>query len=208
MKTDEQDNIKDEKPEESRPKNRAGAETAASGSDDSKNGDGSSHLEQLENQLKEYKDKYMRLVAEFDNARKRMERDRQEFVKYANEDLIVEFLNILDNLELSVKSAEEGHQDKQGLVKGLELVVNQLYELLKKNGVKPIKAVGKPFDPHCQEVLFQQETTEHEDGIVLEEFQKGYFLGERVVRTAKVKVATRNNQEVDTQEITEDKTES
>ncbi|MGE0268859.1 MAG: nucleotide exchange factor GrpE [Candidatus Omnitrophota bacterium] len=140
----------------------------------------------------EYKDKYIRLFAEFDNARKRMERDRIEFIKYANEELLLDFLGVLDNLELSLSSAKQ-KQDQDALIKGIEMVVSQAKDLLKKNGVVPIEAKGKPFDPHAHEILLQEENDEHEDGTVLEEFQKGYRLGEKVIRTVKVKVSMKTS---------------
>ena len=148
-----------------------------------------SEYKKFQDELAQNKDKYVRLYAEFDNARKRMERERQEFIKYANEELIVECLNILDELERSVQAAQTKHEDYAAFLKGIELVMAHVYDLLKKNGVKSIEAKGKKFDPHCHEVLLQEETDEVEDGVVTDEFQKGYFLGDRVVRTAKVKVA-------------------
>ena len=148
----------------------------------------SEHARLIEETAK-YKDQYVRLYAEFENARKRMEREKQDFIRYANEELIVEFLTILDNLERSVESARTNHQDYTAFVKGIELVMAHIHDMLKKNGVKPIEAKGKMFDPHSHEVLMQEESDKYEDGLVLEEFQKGYFLGGKVVRTAKVKVA-------------------
>lgn len=144
-------------------------------------------------EAKEYKDKYMRLYAEFDNARKRMDREKQDFVKYANEGIIGEFLDIMDNLERSLSAAEEKHQDYDAFLKGIEMVMANIYELLKRNNVKPIEAKGKIFDPHAHEVLMQEENDELEEGTVLEEFQKGYLLGEKVVRTAKVKVSKKKD---------------
>jgi len=144
-----------------------------------------------------YKDKYIRLYAEFDNARKRMEREKSEFVKYANEILLSDFLNILDDLERSVQAANSKHEDYEAFLKGIEMVMAHVYEMLKRNGIKSIEAKGKPFDPHRHEVLMQEETPSQEDGIVLEEFQKGYLYNDRVIRTSKVKVAkkieTKNN---------------
>jgi len=136
-----------------------------------------------------YKDKYIRLYAEFDNARKRMEREKSEFIKYSNEILLAEFLNILDDLERSVQAANSKHEDYQAFLKGIEMVMAHVYEMLKKNGIKPIEAKGKMFDPHQHEVLMQEETAAQEDGVVLEEFQKGYMYNDRVIRTSKVKVA-------------------
>ena len=143
----------------------------------------------LKAQVQEQKDKYVRLYAEFDNARKRFERERAEFARYAGEQLITDFLNILDDLERTVQAANNKHEDYAAFLKGIEMVMAHIFELLKRNDVRPIEAVGKPFDPHCHEVLMQAESSEHPDGIVIEEFQKGYRIGDRVVRTAKVKVA-------------------
>ena len=136
-----------------------------------------------------HKEKYVRLYAEFENARKRMERERIEFIKYANEELLSQFLNILDDLERSVEAAKANHQDYSAFLKGIEMVMAHIYEMLKKNDVKVLESVGKKFDPHCHEPLMQQETQNTEDQMILEEFQKGYLLGDKVLRTAKVKVA-------------------
>lgn len=142
----------------------------------------------VEEELEEYKDKYYRLYAEFDNARKRMERDRTDFVKYANEGLITDFLSILDNLELSVTAAKAKHEDYEAFLKGIEMVLAHTHDLLKKNGVKPIEARGKRFDPNAHEILMQEDS-EAEENTVLEEFQKGYKLHDKVIRTTKVKLA-------------------
>lgn len=146
--------------------------------------------EKLVKELAESKDKYIRLVAEFDNARKRSDRERSEFVKYANEGLIADFLTILDDLDRVVIAANANHQDYQTFLKGVEMVMAKIHELLRKNNVKPIEAVGKKFDPHSHEVLMQ-EPSDQDEGMVIEELQKGYLLGERVVRTSKVKVAVK-----------------
>lgn len=145
--------------------------------------------EKLIREAAEYKDKYTRLFAEFDNARKRMEREKLDFVKYANEGLLLEFLNILDDLERSIEAAKAKHEDYTAFLKGIEMVMAHVYEMLKKNNVKSIDSVGKKFDPHCHEVLMLEETPQAEDDVILEEFQKGYSLGDRVIRSAKVKVA-------------------
>jgi len=145
-----------------------------------------------------FKDKYLRLFAEFDNARKRHERERAELIKYAHEEVVVEFLGIVDDLDRCLDALKKnnspspkagGAENLDVLLKGITMVANRMHELLKKYDVKPLEPVGKPFDPHCHEVLMQAESSEFPDGTVMEEFQKGYTLGGRVVRTAKVKVA-------------------
>lgn len=145
----------------------------------------------------QYKDQYVRLYAEFENARKRMERDRQEFVKYANEGIIAEFLGILDNLERSVEAAQARHEDYEAFLKGVEMIMAQIHEMLKKNGVRPIEAQNKMFDPHCHEILMQEESEKLAEGAIMEELQKGYMLGGRIIRTSKVKVATKKTGNAD-----------
>jgi len=141
----------------------------------------------------DYKDKYVRMMAEFDNMRKRHERERIELIKYAHEEVIVECLKLYDDLDRSVSAFKAKEGTDANLVKGLEMVYKNMKELMGKYEVKPIESKGKPFDPNTQEVLMQQETTEFPDGIVMEELEKGYTLGGRVVRTAKVKVAKNIN---------------
>jgi len=148
-----------------------------------------SEHKKLLDEVQEHKDKYVRLCAEFDNVRKRMDRDKAEFMKYANEGLIIELLDILDNFQRAVEVAEAKHQDYDAFLKGMEMVNKQMHDMLSKNGVKPIEAKGQKFDPHSHEVLLQEETEEYDDGVVMEELQKGYILHDRVVRTVKVKLA-------------------
>ncbi|MDD5020104.1 MAG: nucleotide exchange factor GrpE [Candidatus Omnitrophica bacterium] len=140
---------------------------------------------------KENWDRLLRQQADFENFRKRLERDKQEFQKYAHEDLIVDFLGVLDDLERSVEAAEKGQENSEAFLKGIEMILAHLYELLKKRGVAAIADKGKKFDPNQHEALVQTETPEYEDGEVIEEMQKGYKLNDRVIRTAKVRVAKR-----------------
>ena len=140
-----------------------------------------------------HKDKYVRLLAEFDNMRKRHERERSELIKYAHEEVIVECLKLYDDLERSLVAFKSKEGTDVNLVKGLEMVYNSMKEMMDRYAVKPIESKGKPFDPNTQEVLMQQETAEFSDGVVMEELEKGYTLGGRVVRTAKVKVAKNIN---------------
>ncbi|MDD2865991.1 MAG: nucleotide exchange factor GrpE [Candidatus Omnitrophica bacterium] len=140
---------------------------------------------------KETWDRFLRQQADFENARKRLERDKQEFQKYAHEDIIVDLLGILDDLERSVEAAERGQENSDAFLKGIEMILAHLYELLKKRGVVVIPAKGKKFDPNQHEALVQTETPDHEDGEVIEEMQKGYRMNDRIIRTAKVRVAKR-----------------
>lgn len=139
----------------------------------------------------EYWDSILRQQADFENLRKRLEREKQEFQKFAHEDIIADLLGILDDLERSVEAAEMGQENFEAFLKGIEMILAHLFELLKRKGVVPIEAQGKKFDPHEHEALMQTETRNHEDGEVIEELQKGYKIGDRVIRTAKVRVAKR-----------------
>jgi molecular chaperone GrpE len=136
-------------------------------------------------------DKMLRLQADTENTRKRLERDKQEFLKFANEGIISELLNILDDLQRAVDLAETKHQDLSAFLKGVEMILGHLYDMLKDYGVKPIKAEGELFDPHLHEALMQAEDDTKPENTVIEELQRGYFLNDRVIRTAKVKVSKR-----------------
>lgn len=138
---------------------------------------------------KENWDRFVRQQADFENLRKRLERDKMEFLKYANEEIIVDLLGILDDLERSVSAAEKKQENFEAFLKGVEMILAHLYDLLKKRGVAAITAKGKKFDPNQEEALMQTETNEYEDGVIIEELQKGYKLNDRVIRTAKVRVA-------------------
>ena len=138
---------------------------------------------------KESWERALRLQADFENTRKRLEKDKQDFLKFANEGIILELLNILDDLERTIGLAETQHQDLSAFLKGVEMILAHLYEMLKEYGVKPIEAEGKKFDPNFHEALMQVENKEMPEHTVVEELQKGYLLNDRVIRTAKVKVS-------------------
>lgn len=140
---------------------------------------------------KEHWDRTLRLQADFENTRKRLEREKQDFVKFANEGLIVELLNVLDDLERAVSLAESKQEDLPAFLKGIEMILAHLYEMLKKYGVKPIEAEGKIFDPACHEALMQVVDKDKPDHTVVEELQKGYLMNDKVIRTSKVKVSKR-----------------
>jgi molecular chaperone GrpE len=137
----------------------------------------------------EYWDRLLRLQAETENIRKRLEKEKQEFFKYANENIISDLLNILDDLQRAVDLAESKDQDLPAFLQGVEMILAHLYQMLKDYGVKPIEAKGKLFDPAFHEALMQVEDNRLPEHTVLEEVQKGYLLNERVLRTAKVKVS-------------------
>ncbi|MDO8489337.1 MAG: nucleotide exchange factor GrpE [Candidatus Omnitrophota bacterium] len=138
---------------------------------------------------KESWDKMLRNQADLENTRKRIDREKQEFVKFANEGLLLDLLNVLDDLERSVNLAETSKEDLPAFLKGVEMILAHLYEMLKEHGVKPIEAEGKKFDPNFHEALMQVENKDVPEHTVVEELQKGYLLNDRIIRTAKVKVS-------------------
>ncbi len=146
-------------------------------------------LKEEAQQGKDSQDKLLRIQADFENTRKRLERDKQDFAKFANEGIVLELLNILDDLERSVALAQAKHQDITAFLKGVEMILAHLYELLKEHGVKPIEAEGKAFDPHYHEALLQEVNLDLPEHTIIEELQKGYLMNDRVIRTSKVKVS-------------------
>ena len=134
----------------------------------------------------EQDDRLLRLAADFDNYKKRAAREREEYVALANERLLKELLPVLDDLERALSAAEE-HEEAQ-LEEGVRLVHRSLATLLARNGVEEIATDGK-FDPHVHEALLARPSEEAESGAVIDVVQKGYKLGDRVVRPARVIVA-------------------
>jgi len=145
-------------------------------------------LEAKGQELDRLNDRFLRLAAEFENYKKRMNREREEFIKFANETLIIELLPILDNLERAV-SAAKAHQNFQGLVEGVEMIHRLFQSILEKAGVRPMEVLGKPFDPHFHQAVLHIESSERPDNIVVEEVQRGYFFENQVLRPAMVKVS-------------------
>jgi len=138
---------------------------------------------ELEAELKEKEEDILRLRADFENYRKQLNREKEEFAKIANEKLITQLLDVVDNFERAISTIN----DKETM-KGIKMVYRQFYKILEENGLKKIEALGKKFDPYYHEVLMREES-DKEDGTIIEEFQTGYMLKEKVIRHSKVKVA-------------------
>ncbi|MFQ6050325.1 MAG: nucleotide exchange factor GrpE [Candidatus Hydrothermarchaeota archaeon] len=143
---------------------------------------------QKEKSLQEYKDRLVRLMADFENYKKRASQEKEEIIKHASENLIVKLLTVLDSFELALE-AIKNNEDKDSVYKGIEMIYNQFRDILEKEGLKEIEALNKPFDPYLHESVMIEETNEYPNNMVIEEFQKGYMLGTKVIRYSKVKVA-------------------
>ncbi len=143
-------------------------------------------------ELAELKDRHLRLAAEYDNFRRRSLKERQDLHNYANENVFKELLPIVDNLERAVTHArrEEQRPDSENLLQGIELTHRSLLQILAKHGVVEIEAQGQPFDPQVHEAVRRVPSSEHPPGTVVEVYQKGYKLKDRMLRPAMVAVAS------------------
>jgi molecular chaperone GrpE len=148
----------------------------------------SDELSQLEEKLNESENRYLRLRADFDNFRRRVNVENESKEKYRAQGLITELLPALDNFERALNIEADNEQTKQ-LLQGMEMVHRSLVEALKKEGVEPIEAVGQEFDPHLHQAVMQVEDENFDSNVVVEEFQKGYKLKDRVIRPSMVKVS-------------------
>jgi len=143
---------------------------------------------ELARQRDEFYDRLLRTTAEFDNYRKRTDRERQQFAEAAAADLIKDLLPMVDDLERAMK-ADAGGADTDSVRRGVELIHKQLLETLRKRGVTPIESLGADFDPHFHQAVLYEPAVGRRDGEVIEEFARGYTLGDRLLRPAMVKVA-------------------
>lgn len=138
----------------------------------------------------EYFDQILRLKAEFENYRKRMNREREEFAKYATEELISDFLTVIDNLEKAESSSKET-SDFKALLEGVEMTRKEALRILGQRGLEEVKALGEKFSPELHEAIMHVDCDE-EDGKIVEEFRKGYRLKGKLIRPSMVKVAGRS----------------
>ncbi len=134
-------------------------------------------------------DLYLRERADLENARKRHQREREEAIRFANDRLLKEMIPVLDNLERAVDHADQGNNDNQGLLEGVNMTINQFRKALEDFGVKGINAIGAAFDPNLHQAMGQVESGEHAPNTVVSEFQKGYLLHDRLLRPSLVMVA-------------------
>lgn len=137
----------------------------------------------------DYKDKYLRTLAEMENLRKRLQKEKLETISYVAENTISEFLPVLDNFENALKFASSSSDEIKKWATGFQMIITQFRDVLYSHGIVAFHSEGNHFDPHFHEAMEIVETTQHLDGTILEEFSKGYKSENRVIRPAKVKVA-------------------
>lgn len=145
-------------------------------------------LEQSQQEAAEYKDKYLRALAETENVRKRIRQQGEENARIQREGLLRDLLSIIDNLERAVAAARDGGNG-QPIVQGVEMVLRSMTDFLRGHGVTQVTAVGQPFDPLLHEAVDSVESSHHEPNTVVDEFVRGYYIGDRVLRPARVAVS-------------------
>ncbi|MBN2261150.1 MAG: nucleotide exchange factor GrpE [Clostridiales bacterium] len=142
-------------------------------------------------QFNDLNDKFLRLNAEFMNYKKRTEKEKSDIYKYANEKIFVELLPVIDNMERALSSIE-GAEDHKSVIEGVNLIKKSFDEFLKKNGIEIIPAKGEKFDPNYHHAVMTEENEEVEDDTVIDEFQSGYKLNNKVIRHSMVKVSKKS----------------
>ncbi len=144
--------------------------------------------DELQKQRDDYYDRLLRKTAEFDNYRKRVDRDRQSMADAVTTDVVRDLLPLVDDLERALK-ADTGADGAEAYRKGVELIHRQLIEILRKRGVQPIEALGADFDPHFHQAIAHEPAEGRREGEVIEEFGRGYTLNDKLIRPSIVKVA-------------------
>jgi molecular chaperone GrpE len=144
--------------------------------------------EELKTENGSLKDQLLRKQAEFENYRRRTERERTDIYKRGKKEVLIEMLSVLDNFERAITSVGNAAEE-DALKLGIELIYKQFKDILTRMGIEPVDSVGQFFDPHVHEAVTIEQTSEHEANTVIEEFQKGYKLGDQLLRPAQVKVA-------------------
>ncbi len=148
-----------------------------------------SRIKELEEENSELKDRYLRKQADFDNFRKRILREKEDSIKYANSSLLTDLVTIIDDFERAIRSSVES-KDFESFHSGIEMIEKQLVSVLeRKYGLSRIESEGKEFDPQLHEALSMVESPDYEVQTVVEDYQRGYMLHDRVLRHAKVRVA-------------------
>ena len=159
--------------------------------------DSNAEVERLKQELAQAKDQSLRAMAEFENTKKRLQRDKEEFVKFAAESMVRELLPVLDSLDQALVAVDK-QRDADAIIKGVHLIHRQLLGLLHKEGVSRIPTVGEPFDPHRHEAVGHVEPSNGQaDGAIAEEVHAGYLMRGKVLRPAMVKIAQTSQTDVE-----------
>jgi len=164
----------------------------------------SEEIEKLIQEKEEQYDRLLRTQADFDNYRKRVQKEQANLIRYGAEHALLEILPVVDNVERAVESARKHDDSNSQLREGVELILTQFLNVLEKLGVKPIETVGHPFDPNKHDALLRVHAPDSPEGSVLDEVRKGYYLHDKVLRPAQVTVGTNQPERESEQEPGED----
>ncbi len=156
---------------------------------DEKKAESNSELEELQQKYDTLNQQYLRLAADFDNYRKRQAQEREDLLKFGTENALKKMIEVLDNFERG-KKALENVEDCAKVKESFDLVHKQVFDALSKLGLEVIETEGKEFDPNFHDAVMQTPTSEHSENIIINELQKGYKMGDKVLRPALVNVAT------------------
>lgn len=152
---------------------------------------GAAELEKQKKQSEDYYNQLLRLQADFENYRKRVEKEKPELIKYGKADILIRLLPLYDLLLSAhnhINSAKDGG-GSEDVLRGLEMIFKEFSKVFEAEGLRPMDPVGKPYDPMASEILGVVEGTDENDGLVTEELQKGFYYGEKILRPARVKIA-------------------
>lgn len=150
-------------------------------------------LRRAQAEAKEFKDKYYRTLADTENARKRLAQEKKEHIAYAIDNMLSEFLTPLDNLENALAYTDNLSSELKNWAEGFKMIAAQFRQVLEDHGVVPYTSVGHPFDAHLHEAIEMVESDAHKPGTIIQEIIKGYKHGDKILRVAKVKIATKAN---------------
>ena len=146
-------------------------------------------VDKLQKEMQDYKDKYFLTLAEIENMRKRLQKEKQDMTRFAIENVIAEFLTPLDNLENALGFTDQMSQETRNWAIGFNMLLAQFKDVLNTHGVTSFSSMGMEFDPNLHEAVEIEESSAHKEGLIIHEFLKGYKRGDRVLRPARVKVS-------------------
>ncbi|MDE3001020.1 MAG: nucleotide exchange factor GrpE [Gemmatimonadota bacterium] len=178
------DEVNGEEKQEETAEPEGSREAEASGEEDAPD-----PLEEAIRESEEYKDRWIRLAAEFDNYKKRRTREFDALIQSASENLIRDLLPVLDSVARALEHRAEGEEDSDGFKQGVTMIMEAFPKVLERRGLSEIEAAGKPFDPNYHEALMQMASEDHAEGVVMGVVERGYLLGDKVIRPAKVVVS-------------------
>lgn len=161
--------------------------------------------ERLQKELAEYKDKYVRALADLENTKRRMQTEKQEMIAFAVKDMLAEFLNPLDQFENALAFTDNLSEELQNWAQGFKMILTQFKEVLADQGIRVFDSVGQPFNPHFHEAVDTEETNEVPENTILKERTKGYKQGDKVIRHAHVIVAKKPAEKLEEADLQKEK---